>query len=75
MQNRFFEHPILNSPYQYPAKHWALDDKGLPTQQINDFRRLAKFVSPIPKPQKRKGDIKTKDTFDNAEFIQSFCPS
>ncbi len=66
MQNRFFEAPILNSPYEYPAKHWALDNKGLPTQQVNDSRRLAKFVSPIPNPQKRKGDVKTKDALDNA---------
>ena len=34
MENRFFEQPILNSPYEYPAKHWELDDQGQPTQQI-----------------------------------------
>ena len=26
MDNRFFENPILNSPYQYPTRHWELDD-------------------------------------------------
>ncbi len=25
MDNRFFEKPILNSPYEYPARHWELD--------------------------------------------------
>jgi hypothetical protein len=25
MSDRFFERPILNSPYAYPSKHWELD--------------------------------------------------
>jgi type III restriction enzyme len=24
MTNLFFEHPILNSPYAYPSRHWEL---------------------------------------------------
>ena len=55
MSNPFFEHPILNSPYEYPARHWELDDQGQPTQQIIERRRLAEFITPIPKPRKRKG--------------------
>ncbi len=55
MSNQFFEHPILNSPYDYPAKHWELDDQGQPTQQIIEQRRKAEFITPIPKPKKRKG--------------------
>jgi len=39
MDNRFFERPILNSPYDYPARHWELDGQGQPTQQIIDARR------------------------------------
>ena len=54
MENRFFEQPILNSPYGYPAKHWELDDQGQPTQQIIENRRGAEFITPIPKPKKRK---------------------
>lgn len=34
MDNRFFEQPILNSPYDYPVRHWELDSSGQPTQQI-----------------------------------------
>jgi type III restriction enzyme len=41
MDNRFFEQPILNSPYEYPARHWELDDQGQPTQQIIETRRTA----------------------------------
>ena len=55
MDNRFFEQPILNSPYEYPARHWELDDSGQPTQQIIESRRRAEFITPIPKPKKRKG--------------------
>lgn len=54
MDNLFFEHPILNSPYEYPARHWELDAHGQPTQQIVETRRKAEFITPIPKPKKRK---------------------
>jgi len=52
--NPFFDHPILNSPYEYPSRHWELDDEGQPTQKITESRRSAKFITPIPKPKKRK---------------------
>ena len=55
MPNQFFERPILNSPYEYPARHWELDAQGQPTQQITERRRRAEFITPIPKPKKRKG--------------------
>lgn len=54
MIERFFEQPILNSPYQYPFRHWELDGEGQPTQKIIEHRRSAQFVAPIPKPKKRK---------------------
>ena len=31
MDNLFFERPILNSPYKYPARYWELDEHGQPT--------------------------------------------
>ncbi|HHJ19290.1 MAG TPA: restriction endonuclease [Gammaproteobacteria bacterium] len=55
MKNQFFEHPVLNSPYGYPNRHWELDNSGQPTQQIIESRRRAEFITPIPKPRKRKG--------------------
>jgi type III restriction enzyme len=51
--NPFFDHPILNSPYAIPSRHWELDPSGQPTQRILDTRRLAEFISPIPQPKKR----------------------
>ena len=63
MNNRFFEQPILNSPYKYPTQHWELDDLGQPTQKIIDTRRSAKFITPIPKPRKRKGKAQQQALF------------
>jgi type III restriction enzyme len=54
MDNPFFDQPILNSPYDYPGRHWELDEQGQPTQQIIEKRRRADFITPIPKPKKRK---------------------
>ena len=55
MNHRFFENPILNSPYRYPSRHWELDGDGQPTRKIIESRRRAEFISPIPKPKKRGG--------------------
>ena len=52
-QNLFFEQPILNSPYECPSQHWELDSDGQPTQKILPFRRVADFITPIPKPKRR----------------------
>ena len=57
MDNRFFEQPVLNSPYEYPTQHWELDEQGQPTQQIISSRRRVAFITPIPKPKKRKQQL------------------
>jgi type III restriction enzyme len=54
MSNPFFDHPILNSPYALPTRHWELDAAGQPTQQVIEARRKASFITPIPKPKKRR---------------------
>jgi type III restriction enzyme len=73
MENRFFEKPILNSPYEYPAQHWELDAEGQPTQQIINNRRRAEFITPIPKPKKRKGSIAQQDQliFDEGKGLST----
>lgn len=55
MNPRFFEQPILNSPYEAPSRHWELDDSGQPTHRIIEARRQVRFLSPIPAPKKRRG--------------------
>lgn len=54
MAESFFERSILNSPYAYPDRHWQSDDDGQPTNNIFSRRRDSKFLTPVPKPQKRR---------------------
>jgi type III restriction enzyme len=56
MSPAFFDRPILNSPYDYPARHWELDESGQPTDRVIDRRRPAQYVSPIPQPKKRRAE-------------------
>ncbi len=56
MAATFFEEPILNSPYEEPTRYHALDQDGQPTNlPPNKGRRRSEFVTPVPKPRKRKG--------------------
>ena len=72
MDNRFFERPILNSPYEYPARHWELDASGQPTQQIIETRRPAKYITPIPRPKKRKTAAAQADlVFDEGKGLST----
>ncbi len=73
MSNPFFDHPILNSPYAYPGRHWELDASGQPTQRIAERRRRAEFITPIPKPKKRKRSSASQDemVFDEGKGIST----
>src|SRR5919106_3701243 len=72
MDNPFFERPILNSPYAYPFRHWELDEQGQPTQQIIERRRCAEFITPIPKPKKRKASAAQQQIiFDEGKGLSS----
>ena len=72
MENQFFERPVLNSPYEYPARHWELDDQGQPTQRIVERRRQAEFITPIPKPRKRKGEAQQQEiVFDEGKGLST----
>jgi type III restriction enzyme len=71
MSNPFFDHPILNSPYEYPRRHWELDELGQPTQKIIEQRRSAKFVTPIPKPKKHKPSAQKEIVFDEGKGLSS----
>jgi hypothetical protein len=48
-----------------------LDELGQPTQQIIERRRRAEFITPIPKPRKRKGSAKQEEiVFDKGKGFQ-----
>ena len=55
MPDVFHRSPILNSPYEVPARHWELDEERQPTDIVGDGRRKVSFISPIPKARKAGG--------------------
>ena len=62
---RFFEQPILNSPYKYPSQHWELDEHGQPTNLSIPERRSVAFITPIPQPRKHR-QTQREIVFDQA---------
>ncbi len=50
----FFDTPILNSPYDYPASHWELGKDGQPTNRLINERRKSAYYTPVPTPKKKK---------------------
>jgi type III restriction enzyme len=73
MSNPFFDRPILNSPYDIPTRHWELDETGQPTQRVLDSRRRADFISPIPKPRKRRESAAVQEAivFDEGKGLST----
>ncbi len=72
MSNPFFDHPILNSPYERPERHWELDAQGQPTQRVVESRRRASFITPIPKPKKRKTAATQEEfVFDEGQALST----
>lgn len=57
MTRSFFEQPILNSPYERPRLHHALDEQGQPIDAppIQD-RRPSKHVTPVPKSRLKRNN-------------------
>ncbi len=53
--DEFFRKPILNSPYEYPGRHWELDENRQPTNRIIDQRRSVSLITPIPAARKQRG--------------------
>ncbi len=55
MTATFYENPILNSPYEEPKLHHALDEEGQPLDQPPvDGRRRSELITPVPKPKKKR---------------------
>jgi type III restriction enzyme len=62
----FFEKPILNSPYEAPTRHHALDAKGQPLNIAPvEGRRKSELISPVPaaKKQGKRGKAEAQDLF------------
>lgn len=73
MPETFFENPILNSPYEVPRLHHALDPDGQPLDLPPvQGRRRSELITPVPKPRKRKNKAAQTDfIFDDDEGLSS----
>lgn len=80
MSQRFFDHPILNSPYEAPTRHHALDEDGQPLDLPPiDGRRPCDFVTPVPKPKRRskkaqQGSLVFEDELGLSDASQEYNP-
>jgi type III restriction enzyme len=55
MTESFFERPILNSPYEVPRLHHALDADGQPLDVPPvQGRRRSELITAVPRPRKQK---------------------
>ena len=70
MENPFFEHPILNSPYEYPARHWELDANGQPTQRTIEARR-GQDSSRQSQSRRKKGHRQARLVFDEGDGLST----
>lgn len=65
--DRFFENPILNSPYEYPQRHWEMDAANKPTGRIIEQRRKSSDRTPIASASSKGG----VETFQGDLFTES----
>ncbi len=80
MTEHFFEKPIINSPYAFPARHWELDADGQPTNRIVETRRRSDLITPVPKPKKsrqnqKQGSLVLGDASDLSTEDQEYNPT
>lgn len=66
MSNSFFEQPILNSPYEVPKRHHALDPSGQPLdEEPRTGRRPSQFITPVPQSRSKRGAARQDGLFDD----------
>ena len=62
MSDKFFEQPVLNSPYECPLRRWELDEATRqPTDNILDGRRRCELITPVPKGKKQRRHHEQKE--------------
>jgi type III restriction enzyme len=77
----FFEQPILNSPYEAPRHHHALDEHGQPLDVPPvEGRRRSEIITPVPMPRMqtgrtRQGSLALGDLDDPSVGGQEYNPT
>jgi type III restriction enzyme len=52
MDKVVIENPVINSPYEEPARHFKFTDEGI-TDEIVEARRISAYFVPVPRPKKK----------------------
>ncbi|HZL04526.1 MAG TPA: DEAD/DEAH box helicase family protein, partial [Coriobacteriia bacterium] len=55
MSTTMIDNPVLNGPYDVPARHWMLDEHGQLTSDIAPKRRPSESWIPVPRQRKGRG--------------------
>jgi type III restriction enzyme len=56
MSQVIIENPVINSPFEEPARHFRFGDEGI-TNDIVDGRRSSSYFVPIARPRKKGGQL------------------
>ncbi len=81
MAASFFEQPVLNSPYEVPRFHHALDKHGQPLDLPPvEGRRRSEIITPVPMPRmqtgrSRQGTLALGDRDDASVGEQEYNPT
>jgi type III restriction enzyme len=81
MASSFFEQPVLNSPYEVPRLHHALDERGQPLDVPPvQGRRRSEIITPVPMPgmqtgRTRQGSLALSDRDDRPADEQEYDPT
>jgi type III restriction enzyme len=73
MSQVVIENPIINSPFDEPARHFKFDDEGI-TNEIAEGRRTSQYFVPIAKPKKKGKQLQfdtewTKDRIEENKLV------
>ncbi len=65
------DNPILNGPYDPPARHFRFDDDGI-TNEIVDSRRDSGYFVPIPASRRRGAQLAIDQQTADREELNDF---
>lgn len=72
MKQVVIDNPIINSPYEEPARHFRFDEDGI-TDEILEQRRNSAYFVPVPMPRKKSKQLTlgewTQDRVKENKFI------
>ena len=67
--------PVINSPFDEPARHFYFDEDGI-TDKVIESRRLSSYFVPVPRPKKKDTQLAldtewTQDRIEENKFINA----